>query len=51
VVVLEGPVHGGHPGRSGGGGGGGGCASGWNCVVAAVPDGNVKNKKIKNMYR
>jgi hypothetical protein len=35
----------------GGVGGVGGCASGWNCVVAAVLDGNVENKKIKNMYR
>ena len=42
MVVLEGPVYSGHPGRSGGGGGG--CASGWNCVVATVLDSNVENK-------
>ena len=47
-MALKGSVHGGHPGRRSGSGG---CVSGWNCEVATVLDGNVENKKIKNMYR
>ena len=48
VVALEGLVHGGHPERRSGSGG---CASGWNCVVAAVLESNVENKKITNNYQ
>ena len=47
-VALEGLVHGGHPERRSGSGG---CASGWNCVVAAVLESNVENKKITNNYQ